>query len=64
MLELPATDPGRYSWEPVKPRDPDHMPTGQRLLHVVADRIQWQTALEQARRRAAEDELPANGQAA
>jgi hypothetical protein len=40
------------------------MPTGQRLLHVVADRIQWQTALEQARRRAAEAGLPANGQAA
>ncbi len=30
------------------------MPNGQRLMHVVADRIQWQTALEQARRRAAE----------
>jgi hypothetical protein len=30
MLELPATDPGRYNWEPVKPGDPDHMPTGQR----------------------------------
>jgi hypothetical protein len=30
------------------------MPNGQRLLHVVADRIQWQTALEQARRRAAD----------
>ena len=43
----------RYSWEPVKPGDPDHMPNGQRLLHVVADRIQWQTALDLARRRAA-----------
>jgi hypothetical protein len=64
MLGLPATDPGRYSWEPVRPGDPDHMPTGQRLLHVVADRIQWQTALDQARRRAAEDELPANERAA
>ena len=64
MLGLPATDPRRYTWEPVKPGDPDHMPTGQRLLHVVADRIQWQTALEQARRRAAEDDLPANGRAA
>ena len=59
MLGLPATDPGRYSWEPVKPGDPDHMPSGQRLLHVVADRIQWQTALEQARRRAAEANPPA-----
>jgi hypothetical protein len=57
-------DGRRYSWEPVKPGDPDHMPNGQRLLHVVADRIQWQTALEQARRRAAEADLPATGRAA
>ena len=64
MLGLPATDPRRYTWEPVKPGDPDHMPNGQRLLHVVADRIQWQTALDQARRRAAEADLPANGRAA
>ena len=64
MLGLPATDPSRYSWEPVRPGDPDHMPPGQRLLHVVADRIQWQTALEQARRRAAEDGPPANAEAA
>jgi hypothetical protein len=64
MLELPATDPGRYSREPVKPGDPDHMPSSQRLLHVVADRIQWQTALELARRRAAEANPPPNGQAA
>jgi Replication initiator protein, pSAM2 len=63
-LGLPATDPARYSWEPVKPGDPDHMPNGQRLLHVVADRIQWQTALELARRRAAEADLSATGRAA
>jgi Replication initiator protein, pSAM2 len=63
-LGLPATDPARYSWEPVKPGDHDHMPNGQRLLHVVADRIQWQTALELARRRATEAELPATGRAA
>ncbi|MGO8889469.1 MAG: hypothetical protein ACLQB1_07150 [Streptosporangiaceae bacterium] len=54
MLGLSATDLIRYTWEPVKPGDPDYMPNGQRLLHVVADRIQWQTALEQARRRAAD----------
>jgi hypothetical protein len=63
-LGLPTTDLRRYSWEPVKPGDPDHMPNGQRLLHVVADRIQWQTALELARRRAAEADLPATEQAA
>jgi hypothetical protein len=64
MLGISATDPRRYSWEPVKPGDPDHMPNGQRLLHVVADRIQWQTALELARRRAAEADLSATGRAA
>jgi hypothetical protein len=63
MLGLPATDPARYTWEPVKPGDPDHMPPGQ-ILHVVADRIQWQTALDQARRRAAGPDLPATGRAA
>jgi hypothetical protein len=52
MLDLPATDPTRYAWEAVAPGDEDHMPTAQRLLHVVADRIRWQQALEQARRRA------------
>jgi hypothetical protein len=64
MLGLSATDPRRYTWEPVKPGDPDHMPNGQRLLHVVADRIQWQTALDQARRRAVEAGPPANRTAA
>ncbi len=67
MLGLPATGPTRYTWEPVKPGDPDHMPNGQQFLHVVADRIQWQTALEQARRRAAmptAPEIPATGTAA
>jgi len=62
-LGLPATDSTRYTWEPVRPGDPDHMPPGQRLLHVVADRIQWQTALEQARRQAASDSS-ATGRAA
>ena len=66
-LGLPATDPTRYTWEPVRPGDSDHMPNGQRLLHVVADRIQWQTALDQARRRAAmpiPSDLSATGTAA
>jgi hypothetical protein len=51
-LGLPATDPARYAWEPVNPGDYDHMPVARRLLHVVADRIRWQQALDQARRRA------------
>ena len=52
-LGTEQTDPTRYSWEPVTPSDPDHMSHPRRLLHVVADRIRWQQALEQARRRAA-----------
>ena len=63
-LGLSVTDPARYTWEPVKPGDLDHMPNGQRLLHVVADRIQWQTALDLARRRAAEADPSATGRAA
>src|ERR1035438_8450145 len=51
-LGLPATDPARYSWEPVTPGDPDHMPNAQRLLHVVADRQRWHAALTEARARA------------
>ena len=42
-------------------------PTGQRLLHVVADRMRWLQALDQARRRAEgmpPDDLSATGRAA
>jgi hypothetical protein len=53
MLGVSATDSARYTWEPVKPGDLDHMPNGQRLLHVVTDRQRWQTALAEARHRAA-----------
>jgi hypothetical protein len=66
-LGLPATDPTRYTWEAVATGDHDHMPTAQRLLHVVADRIRWQQALDQARRRAQglpPDDLSATGEAA
>jgi hypothetical protein len=66
-LGLPAINPERYAWEAVAPGDPDHMPTAQRLLHVVADRMRWLSALDQARRRAAGEppgELPATGRAA
>ncbi|HUY47889.1 MAG TPA: replication initiator [Streptosporangiaceae bacterium] len=51
-LGISATDPSRYTWEPVTPGDPAHMPPAQRLLHVVADRIAWKQALDEARRRA------------
>jgi hypothetical protein len=66
-LGLPATDPACYAWEPVAPGDRDHMPTAQRLLHVVADRVRWQQALDQARRRAEgkpSGDLSATGEAA
>jgi hypothetical protein len=56
-----------HSWEPVKPGDPDHMPNGQRLLHVVADRQKWHAALTNARARASgetDPDLSAAGTAA
>ena len=66
MLGLPATEPGRYAWELVEPGDSDHMPGPQRLLHVVADRMRWLQALDQARRRAQglPGDLSATGEAA
>ena len=61
-LGVPATDPARYAWELVAPSDQDHMDHARRMLHVVADRLRWQTALAEARRRAAmppDGDLPA-----
>ena len=66
-LGVSATDPARYAWEPVTPGDPDHMEHARRLLHVVADRVRWQAALTEARRRAAmqaSSEISATGSAA
>jgi hypothetical protein len=64
-LNLPADDPGQYTWDRVTPADPDHMPPGRRLLHVLTDRARWQAALTEARRRAQEaDEIPATRRAA
>jgi hypothetical protein len=66
-LGLSATDPTRYAWEPVTPGDRDHMPTAQRLLHVVADRQRWHSALILARAKASgqgSPDLPATGRAA
>ena len=67
MLGLPATDPTRYRWEQVEPDDEDYLPSGRRLLRSVADRLQWENALAEARRRAQEAlaaEVPAAGRAA
>ncbi len=66
-LGVSATDPARYAWEPVTPGDPDHMEHARRLLHVVADRVRWQAALTEARRKAAmheDTEVPATWRAA
>jgi hypothetical protein len=67
MLGLPATDPVHYRWEQVQPDDEDYLPPGRRLLRSVADRLQWENALAEARRRAQEAlaaEASATGRAA
>ena len=66
-LGVSATDPARCAWELVTPADQDFMDHPRRMLHVVADRLRWQTALAEARRRAAmppDGDLPATGRAA
>ena len=66
-LGVSAIDPARYAWELVAPSDQDHMDRARRMLHVVADRFRWQTALAEARRRAAmppDGDLPATRRAA
>ena len=66
-LGLEVPDPARYNWAQVTPADPDYLPPEQRLLHVVADRQRWHSALVLARARAsgqAPPDLPATGQAA
>jgi hypothetical protein len=66
-LGVPATDPARYAWELVTPADQDFMDHPRRMLHVVADRLRWQNALAEARRRAAMppvDDISAAGKAA
>jgi len=57
-LGIAEPDPSRYTWEPITPGDPDHMPPAQRLLHVVADRQKWHAALTEARARASGQTSP------
>jgi hypothetical protein len=67
MLGISATDPATYRWEQVQPCDDDYMPAGRRLLHSVADRLQWEQALTEARHRARDalaPEVSATGTAA
>jgi hypothetical protein len=66
MVGLPATDPATYRWETVQPSDEDYLPPGRRLLHFVADRLRWEHALIEARRKAqdASGDSPATGRPA
>jgi Replication initiator protein, pSAM2 len=66
-LGLSATvGTGRYRWETVTPSDPDYLPPPERLTRVIAERMQWKQALDEARRRAQESgaDPPATGRAA
>jgi hypothetical protein len=66
-LGIPEANPARYTWEPVTPSDPDHMSRARRLLHLIAERIQWMAALDKARREAtgtSPPDLSATGRAA
>jgi hypothetical protein len=54
-LGLSATpDTGRCQWERVTPHDSDYLPPSRRLVRVVAERMRWKQALDQARRLAQE----------
>ena len=65
-LGLEPPDPARYTWHVVTPDDHDYLPLDRRLLHVIADRARWRTALDEARRRTREGtaEVSATGRAA
>jgi hypothetical protein len=52
-LGLSATgDSGPCRWEKVTPADPDYLPPPERMERVVAERMRWKRALDEARRRA------------
>jgi len=66
-LGLSATaDTGRYHWQRVTAADADYLPPPRRLVRVVAERMRWKHALDQARRLAQDqaDEVAATGRAA
>ena len=66
-LGISATDDnGRYRWHRVTPGDDDYLPPATRLLHVVADRMRWKQALDDARLRAQDGlpDVPGSGRAA
>ena len=66
-LGLSATaDTASYRWEKVTPADADYLPPPRRLIRVVAERMAWKQALDEARRRAQEQaaDVSATGRAA
>jgi hypothetical protein len=66
-LGLSATgDTGRYRWQTVGLSDPDYLPPPERLTRVIAERMRWKHALDEARRLAQETgaDPPASGKAA
>jgi hypothetical protein len=66
-LGLSATgDSGHYRWDKVTPADPDYLPPPERMERVVAERMRWKRALDEARQRAQlhDSELPVTGRAA
>ena len=65
LPDLPATDPGRYTWQRVTPGDPDHIPPTAALLHVLTDRSRQKATLALACERASEaSKLSATGREA
>lgn len=67
QLGISATaDNTRCRWQRVTPADLDYLPPAVRLLHVVADRMRWKQALDEARRRARDGPpgIPVDGRAA
>jgi hypothetical protein len=54
-LGLSATaDTASYRWEKVTPADTDYLSPPRRLVRVVAERMAWKQALDEARRLAQE----------
>jgi hypothetical protein len=49
-----TTDTASYRWEKVTPSDTDYLSPPRRLVRVVAERMAWKQALDEARRLAQE----------
>ena len=60
-LGIDEPEPTRYTWHVVTPADHDHLPYDRRLLHIIADRTQLKSVLDEARRRSQDAGLPATG---